>query len=436
MDRLQQQLERIQEGVDKFKDKTERAKIIAHCRKTGQSLEQYMRLTYGYHPDGRHILQCVLHDEDIDVTRHMLTALGTESDIMTRGDDFWSDNHAAEAFRALTDHVFYNAYLGPANPYTGELGATVRNGHVRFVATPNVRVPNTEARIDANVGEPVQQYLERPPRDSERTEFGPMIQDIIAEVVPLPAGTLDARQVISTVDFDEEQMEVILEGAAGPLVSIKATKDEWGMNQYRLGIARTDEFAAGQVRMTLYMRTVARIGRWFSRACLIRGMNAIAEALKTGSTRYGQTYTQSSTETSLTGQHWGQIEDSYEVETMNRVIGKKAAIRAIKEMNMGTENQTYAQYMQRPTNFYDVGGAGTGDIGRVGVNSNALSAAFTNKAFFTFDVMSTLILITCPWLEQDEDTRDAPTGNMIRSIRTAALEVVEDGNSIRKGVWA
>ena len=263
-----------------------------------------------------------------------------------------------------------------------------------------------------------------------------MIQDIIAEVVPLPAGTLDARQVISTVDFDEEQMEVILEGAAGPLVSIKATKDEWGMNQYRLGIARTDEFAAGQVRMTLYMRTVARIGRWFSRACLIRGMNAIAAALKTGSTRYGQMYTQSSTETTLNGQHGGKIEDSYGVETMNRVIGKKAAIRAIKEMNMGTENQTYAQYMQRPTNFYDVGGAGTGDIGRVGVNSNALSAAFTNKAFFTFDVMSTLILITCPWLEQDEDTRDAPTGNMIRSIRTAALEVVEDGNSIRKGVWA
>lgn len=432
----EKQLELIQQAVDDFKDLTKRRAIIAAAKESGMSLEQHMRLKYGYHPDGRHVLQCVMHDGGIDITRAMLTALGSESDIRDKGDNFWSANHMAEAFRALCDHVFYDNYLDEANPYTGEYGSTLRYSHVRFAPPAQRRdTPNTVGAIEG-VGEPVITYQERPARDSERTEFGPMIQDIIAEVVPMPAGTLDARQVISKVDFDEENMEVILEGTAGPLVSISAAKDEWGMNQYRLNIARTDEFAAGQVRMTLYMRTIARIGRWFSRACLIRGMNAIAADLKTGNTRYGEAYTQDSSETAMTGQHWGKIEDSYEVETMNRVIAKKAAIRALKEMNMGTENQTYSQYMQRPTNFYDVGGAGTGDIGRVGVNSGALDAAFTDKTFFTFDVMSTLILITCPWLEQDEDQRDAPTGNMLRSIRTAALEVVEDNNSVRKGSWS
>lgn len=434
----------IQTGVDNLKDNTQRGKILDEIKEGGLSVSQGTRNLYYTRPGVPHILECVLIDAGIDPSRSMVNAIGTETEMKNPPKDFWIANAPRVAVRGICEHKFFGGFLGEANPYSGRDKDTVRANHHQFQAetAEPVMMPQTRASdnntVDgtvSDVGEPIITYLDRPIRDSERTMYQWGVQDLIAEVVPLPAGTLSARQVVSEIDYGDESMETALELTSGPLVQIKATQDYWNLQQYRLGIMTSDEFMAGAVRMTLFMRTHARIGRLFNRACTIRMLGRIAEALNTGNTHYGEAYTQHSSETSMTGQHWGAIEDSYEVETMNRVVGNKAAIRAIKEMNMGTDHQTYSQYMQRPTNFYDLGDA-FADIGLGGINSGSLDSAYTDKSFFTFDVMNTCILYTAPWLEQDQSDRDAPTGSLLTSLRTAVREVVEDPNSIRKGSWS
>ena len=442
---VRQPMEVVQSCVDTFKDTTKRNVLLDNVREGEMFLDRALKMLYPLPSTFGHPLDYILYDAGVDISRDRLGKIGTKDNLEKNSKRFWEDTYPAIAVDAIARHRFFQNFLGEANVFTGRPKASARvsahqwNDESNMVDTRLMPTDSTRAgsnTVDTiSTDEPVITYVDRPIRDSERTMFDFSVQDITAEVIPLPAGTLNLRGVVSNVEWDDEQMQTAMEGTNGLLVQIDESKNEWELREYKIGIRTTDEFIAGNIRMQLLMRTQARIGRLFGRACLIRAMNKIAGALKTGNTRYGQAYTQTSTNTSFTGQQWGQLEDSYEVETMNRVIGKKPAIRAIKEMNMGTDYQTYAQYMQRPTQFYDLGGA-FADIGLGGINSSSLNSAFTNKAFFVFDVMSTLLLVTAPWLEQDEQTRDAGSGSVLTSMRTAITEEVEDANSIRKATWA
>ena len=433
--------ERVQVGVDAVKDTRKRGILTDNFREAGVTLEKGLRSLFRTSPGQPHIIDCILMNEGIDPNRHFIDDLAPVQEIQTEGTKFWNKSAGTMAVKAASEHKFWQSFLNEANIFTGREKSGVRFNQGRFqehlheIAPPATRASDENTVDSITVDEPIITYYDRPPRDSERTMYKWGIQDIIAEIIPLMPGTLDYRQVISDVQFDDEAMNAQMELTEGALVSLKISKNPGELVTYKIGIQVSDEFRAGAIRMNMLFRTQARIGRFFNRACLIRMLNRIASNVLTGTTRYGTDYTVTSSETAFTGQHWGQVEDSYEVEEMNRVVGKKAAIRAIKEMNMGTENQTYAQYYQRPTQFYDLGDSMM-DVGLGGLNSSQLAAAFTDKAFFTFDVMSTCVLYTAPWLEMDEDTRDAPTGSLLTSMRTAVDEHVEDNNSIRKASWA
>ena len=173
------------------------------------------------------------------------------------------------------------------------------------------------------------------------------------------------------VQFDDESMTTQMELTEGALVSLKITKIQvsWHLTKsvfrYQTSFGRCDSHE--------YAVPHPSKDRSVLQPCVpYPDAQQNCENVLTGATRYGPNYTLTSTETAFTGQHWGQVEDSYEVEEMNRVVGKKAAIRAIKEMNMGTENQTYAQYYQRPTQFYDLGDSMM-DVGLGGINSRNLT---------------------------------------------------------------
>ena len=429
--------ERMQFGVDVLKDKPKRDMITQHIREAGYTLERGLRELFPGMPGYPHIIECVMIDRSMDPNLHFVDDLATVQEIQNGGMDFWNKSAETVALRAACEHKFWQNFLGEANIFTGRSKSGLRHNqfqfqeHTRERPEPNVRASGENTQDSVTVDEPVITYLDRPVRDSERTMFNWGIQDIIAEIVPLPAGATDYRQVISDVLMDDETMLPQMELTEGALVSLKISKQPGRLTTYKVGIQVSDEFIAGAIRMNVLMRTQARIGRFFNRACTIRMLNKIASSLQTGATPYGPNYTINSTQTSFTGQQYGEIEDSYEVETFNRIVGKKKAIRAVKEMNMGTENIPYAQYYQRPTQFYDLG-MGFADIGLGGINSTQLDSAYGDKSLFTFDVMSTAILMTAPWLEQDEDTRDAPTGSLLTSMRTAVDENVEDPNSIRK----
>ena len=429
--------ERMQLAIDSFKDDRRRGVLLENLKERDISLDRGIEAVYQTPLPGLQVLDNIVYDAGIDVNRATLGSFGDAGEIYKLGMDFWNTTYPARAFNAICHHKFFESFLGEANIYTGALQKSgVRSNKHTFQA-PRMRVedgPNIVSAID--IDEPLITYGDRPVRDRERTMYQWGIEDIIAEVVTLPRGTLKERGVVSEVLYSDEEMQIAMEGTVGALASIEGTKDEWEVRPYKIGIVVTDEFISGRLRANLYMRTHARIGRHFNRACTIRGLNRIAGALKIGSTHYGTDYTpvNRSTGGNITGSEWGQLEDSYEVETMNRVVGKKRAIRGIKEMNMGTENQTYAQYYQRPTQFYDLGMMFS-DIGLGGLNSNALDAVYTDTTIFSFDVMSTLLLITAPWLEQDQQERDISSGSVLTAMRIALTEEVEDPNSIRKVVW-
>lgn len=431
--------ERMQLAIDAFKDDTRRGVLLDNLKERDMSLDRGLEAVYQTPLSGLQVLDNILYDAGIDVNRATLGSFGDAGQIYKLGMEFWNTTYPARAFNAICHHKFYEGFLGEANIFTGDARKSGVRASKDYFQPPRVRVedgPNIVSAID--IDEPLITYGDRPVRDRERTMYQWGIQDIIAEVVVLPRGTLKERGVVSEVLYSDEEMQIAMEGTVGALASIEGTKDEWEVRPYKIGILVTDEFISGRMRANLYMRTHARIGRHFNRACTIRGLNQIAGALLTGSTRYGDAntnYTQSSTESVFTGQHWGRLEDSYEVETMNRIVGKKRAIRAIKEMNMGTDNQTYAQYYQRPTQFYDLGNM-FADIGLGGINSTSLDSAYTDTSFFAFNVMSTLLLITAPWLEQDQQERDISSGSVLTAMRIALTEEVEDPNSIRKAQWA
>ena len=432
-----QQNERMQQGVDALKDKRKRDILVANIREANLTMEQGLRTLYWNEPGTEHIIECVLRDARIDPNRDFLDSIATPDEIQREGMAFWQRNPAAIAINALAQHKFFQGFLGEANIFSGRMKSGIRFNERQFQELrqePRRRASNENTLESVTVDEPVITYYDRPVRDSERTMYQWGIQDIIMEVAAVSTGTLSYRQVISDVLSDDEVMTPHGELAEGALVSVRISKDEGELETYKVGIQVSDEFRAGAIRMNVLMRTQARIGRFFNRACLLRMLNLFPTKIKSGNTPYGPAYTQNSSG-ALTGQHWGKVEDSYEVETMNRVVGKKSAVRALKEMNMGTENQTYAQYYQRPTQFYDLG-MGFADIGMGGINSSSLASDFSDRTLYSFDVMSTCILYVAPWLEMDEDTRDAPTGSLLTSMRTAVDENIEDNNSIRKITWA
>ena len=433
--------ERMQMGVDVLKDKKKRDTILSNIREAGFTTEKGLRMLFPAPVGMPHVIECVFTDRGMDPNYHCIDDLATQQEIQNGGMAFWDKSAETVAVRAACEHKFWQNFLGEANIFTGRQKSGLRYNqqqfqeHTREMPETTPRASGENALDSVTVDEPVITYLDRPVRDSERTMFQWGIQDIIAEIVPLPAGTVDYRQVISDVLMDDETMLPQMELTEGALVSLKISKTPGRLTTYKVGIQVSDEWVAGAIRMNVLMRTQARIGRFFNRACTIRMLNKIAESLKTGATPYGPNYSITSTQTSFTGQQYGELEDSYEVETFNRIVGKKKAIRAVKEMNMQTENIPYAQYYQRPTQFYDLG-MGFSDIGLGGLNSTQLDSAYGEKALFSFDVMSTAILMTAPFLEQDEDTRDAPTGSLLTSMRTAVDESCEDNNSIRKATWS
>lgn len=428
--------ERMQLAIDSFKDEKRRGVLLDNLKEKDISLDRGIEAVYQTPLTGLQVLDNIVYDAGIDVNRATLGSFGDAGEIYKLGMDFWNTTYPARAFNAICHHKFFDSFLGEANIYTGAMQKSGVRSNKHTFQPPRVRVedgPNIVSAID--IDEPLITYGDRPVRDRERTMYHWGIEDIIAEVVTLPRGTLKERGVVSEVLYSDEEMQIAMEGTVGALASIEGTKDEWEVRPYKIGIVVTDEFISGRLRANLYMRTHARIGRHFNRACTIRGLNQIAASLKTGTTYYGTNYSHTGTTGGITGQDWGQLEDSYEVETMNRIVGKKSAIRAIKEMNMGTDNQTYAQYYQRPTQFYDLGMMFS-DIGLGGLNSSALDAIYTDTTFFSFDVMSTLLLITAPWLEQDQQERDIASGSVLTAMRIALTEEVEDPNSIRKMSWS
>ena len=72
------------------------------------------------------------------------------------------------------------------------------------------------------------------------------IQDIIAEIIPLAPGTLDYRQVISDVQFDDESMTTQMELTEGALVSLKISKNPGELATYK-SVSRY-QTSFGQVR--------------------------------------------------------------------------------------------------------------------------------------------------------------------------------------------
>ena len=422
-EKAQERAGSLQTAVDGWKDDTTRQKWLDEFEERGLSIDQGLDFKAGRAQDmsGPSPLETILWDYGINLRKATLADLGD-----------WGPNYftsgPALAFRGILDHAYYEKVLGHRNMMTGN---PIRH-------EMRTRAANTYDAL--TVGEPVINFQERPVRDSEGTMLKVRMEDLVATVQDLPPGTMEWRTVTSEVQWSDEDLHVQMEGTNGILILIEPSKESWSLVERKAGIALSDQYIANNVRADLVMRTVMRIGAAVNRSCVIRIFNLIQGALLTGNDRQGLSRTfdiSGGTEDAdkrLNGQHWGEFEDRYEFENLNRVIGKKAAIRAIKNMDMGHDFQSYSQFTNRPTMFYDLGGMQDG-VGLGGVTSASLNSAFEDKVVYGYDVNLTVVAAISPYLEQDELDRDPASGMLCRYFRTSIVEAIEDAQSIKKFEW-
>lgn len=416
----------LQATVDGWKDDTTRNKWISEFKERGLSIDQGLDFKSGRALDfsGPSPLQAILWDYRINFRK------ATLGDFGEWGKDYFKSG-AAMALRGILDHSYYENVLGWRNMLTGN---PVRQ---------EMRTRATNLYDQVSVGEPVISFQERRMRDSERTALKVKMEDLVSMIEDLPPGTLEWRTVTSNVQWDYEDLSIQMEGTNGILIVIEPAKDSWKLVERKAGIAVSDQYIADNVRAELMMRTVARIGIAVNRGCVIRIANLIGDVDVSGTDRQGlkRSYDFSGEGKAgeavrrLDGKKWGRFEDRYEFDDLNRLIGKKAAIRDIKDMDIGTENQSYRQYQHRPTEFYDLGQT-EGSIGLAGIASNKLASVYDNTTVFGYDVNITVVAAISPYLEQDEMERDSASGLLARYFRTSITEAIEDDQSIYKMKWA
>ena len=419
----------LQATVDGWKDNTTRNKWIGEFKERGLSIDQGLDFKAGRALDfsGPSPLQAILWDYGINFRK------ATLSDFGEWGPKYFTTGPAM-ALRGILDHAFYENVLGWRNMITGN---PIRQ---------DMRTRATNLYDQVTVGEPVITFKERPMRDSERTALKVKMEDLVAVIEDLPPGTMEWRTVTSNVQWDYEDLSIQMEGTNGILIVIEPAKESWKLVERKAGIAVSDQYQAGDVRAELMMRTVGRIGVAVNRGCVIRIANLIGGVDVSGTDRQGLKRSYDLTKDAdnkdvtgaaarLDGKKWGKFEDRYEFDDLNRVIGKKTAIRDIKDMDIGTDNQSYRQFINRPTEFYDLGQT-EGSIGLAGIASNKLEAVYEDTSVFGYDVNITVVAAISPYLEQDEMERDSASGMLARYFRTSITEAIEDDQSVYKMKWA
>lgn len=418
----------LQATVDGWKDDTTRNKWMSEFNERGLSIDQGLDFKSGRALDfsGPSPLQAILWDYGINFRKATLGNFGSW------GKDYFKSG-AAMALRGILDHTYYENVLGWRNMMTGN---PVRQ---------EMRTRATNLYDQVSVGEPVISFQERRMRDSERTALKVKMEDLVSIIEDLPPGTMEWRTVTSNVQWDYEDLSIQMEGTNGILIVIEPAKDSWKLVERKAGIAVSDQYIADNVRAELMMRTVARIGIAVNRGCVIRIANLIGGVDVSGTDRQGLTRSYDLTKDAdnkkvtgaaarLNGKKWGKFEDRYEFDDLNRLIGKKAAIRDIKDMDIGTENPSYRQYQHRPTEFYDLGQT-EGSIGLAGIASNSLDTVYDDMSVFGYDVTITVVAAISPYLEQDEMERDSASGLLVRYFRTSITEAIEDDQSVYKMKW-
>ena len=415
----------MQAAVDGWKDNTTRNKWLSEFKERGLSIDQGLDFKAGRALDfsGPSPLQAILWDYGINFRK------ATLSDFGEWGPKYFTTGQAM-ALRGVLDHAYYENVLGWRNMITGN---PVRQ---------DMRQRAANLYDQVTVGEPVINFRERPMRDSERTPLKVKMEDLVATIEDLPPGTQEWRTVTSNVKWDYEDLSIQMEGTNGILIIIEPAKDGWELVERKAGIAVSDQYVAGNVRAELMMRTVKRIGIAVNRGCVIRIANLIGEVDVTGTDRQGLSRFYDLTASGnagdavqrLDGKKWGKFEDRYEFDDLNRVIGKKVATRDLKDMDIGVEYQSYRQFSNRPTEFYDLGQT-EGSIGLAGIASNNLNDAYDDTSVFGYDVGITVVAAISPYLEQDEMDRDSASGMLVRYFRTSITEAIEDDKSVYKMKW-
>jgi len=429
----------VQQSLDVFADKKRLTIMLERFKEEGISVAKGIQK---YFPAGDEvkILRLIAREIGLDFNTHTLADIYggdfEETDIRSKK-DFWAKNGATAIVSAVIDQDFYDGFLGDANCITRANVPIVRENGAAWTDEKSERLAGRTREINLvntiTNDEPFIGYQDRPVMEKTGVDSGWMINDVISMVNPVAPGEKPRGIYLDNTTADEE-FEAIADGTPGVLAEFKEDKEVTDLAQYRVGTGATDVTVARAIRVELLRRGIVDIGRRFGRTLKINAANLIASKLKTGNHIItGLGYSISTTDTYFSYKTVDELIDSYQIEMVNRCIGKSKPLTELRRNANVDFVANNPHYVADSQTFTDIGGMG-GGIGNCKIDSSALNATFTDDAAFTFDVMSTLILNVAPGLEMDVEETNMAVGAVLRWLRTAlSLWIPEPGqNSIRK----
>jgi len=431
----------VQQSLDVFADKKRLHMMLERFKEEGLPVAKGIQK---YFPAGDEvkILRLIAREIGLDFNTHTLADIYggdfEESDIRSKK-DFWSRNGATAIVSAVIDQDFYDGLLGDANCITRADVPIVRENGLAWTDAKADRLKGQVQQREINLvnnithDEPFIGYEDRPVMEKTGVDSGWTINDVISMVNPVSPGDKPRGIYLDNTIADEE-FDVIADGTPGVLAEFKEDKEVTDLAQYRVGTGATDVTVARAIRVELLRRGIVDIGRRFGRTLKINAANMIASKLKTGNHNItGLGYSISTTDTYFSYKTVDELMDSYQIEMVNRCIGKSKPLTELKRNSNVDFVANNPHYIAAPHMFMDIGGS-MGGIGNCKIDSSALDSAFTDDAAFTFDVMNTLILNVSPGLEMDVEETNVAVGAVLRWLRTAlSLWVPEPGQQcIRK----
>lgn len=455
--------ELVQQAYDAFSDKKKVGMFVDQCNEEQILPALALQKYYGLSDDAR-ILQMMLREMGVNFNYHTLADIYGQDEIkiadLTSKRDFWTKNGVMTLVSALLDHRFFDAMLGDANVFTrfdvpsvrenpwawtdkkyAEMKANAAriveqkdvrdaNAYIQQVTeatqrlSPEDRAELVEQARDLNMvntitnDEPFIGYKDRPMENLVGIDSGWMINDVVAEVDPVAPGDKPRGIYLDNTNTTKDYTPVA-EGDPGPLAVFKETKESVDLAQYRVGVVASDQTIASMLRLSMINQGVVNLGRKFGRRLKVDAANLIASKLQTGNHPVTNLpYTISTTDTTFSAKVVDELKDSYQVEMVNRAIGKSKPLTNLRRnasVNFVTNNP---HYVGEDTTFADIGGVGA-SIMNCKIDDAALDTTFTDNDAYTFDVTTMVVLSVSPSMEMDAQVNDQAVGVSMRWLRTS-----------------